>query len=274
MGSGIAEAFAQAGAEFEVRLCDVSEGLAQAGKDKIARRLEKRAAKGQVARDEAEAILGRVQIGTLERASDSDLVLEAVVESADVKRSIFAELDAACPSGTLFASNTSSLSITQLSEGLGRPLVGMHFFNPAPVMRLVEVVAGLTTPAAAVADVTVIVETIGKVPVVVADSAGFVVNRIAIPMINEAVEVLAEGVASAQDIDQAMRLGVNHPMGPLALGDLIGLDVVLAIMRTLQRETGLDKYRPAPLLVRYVRAGRLGRKSGRGFHDYRTQGAR
>ena len=185
-----------------------------------------------------------------------------------IKRKTFEELDSLCGENCIFATNTSSLSITEIGHGLRHPVIGMHFFNPAPVMKLVEVIAGMETPDELVRRVMDIASGLGKTPVQVSESAGFVVNRILVPMINEDIAVYAEGVASAEDIDTAMKLGANHPMGPLALGDLVGLDVVLAIMEVLHHETGDDKYRPHPLLRKMVRAGLLGRKTGRGFFDY------
>ena len=267
MGGGIAEAFAVS-EDFEVRLCDVTSELAERGSRSVAERLERRAAKGSITLAQADAVTARITAGTATLAYGAELVVEAVVESMEVKRRLFLDLDRHCAAGTLFATNTSSLSVTEMAAGLIHPLVGMHFFNPAPVMKLVEVVAGADTPGSVIERVIGLARAIGKTPVVVREAAGFAVNRLLVPMINEAIGVLAAGTASAEDIDQAMRFGANHPMGPLALGDLIGLDVVLAIMETLQRETGDPRYRPEPLLRKYVRAGRLGRKSGRGFFDY------
>ncbi len=207
-------------------------------------------------------------IGTKEICGDCDLVIEAAVENMEIKKETFKELQAICKADCMFATNTSSLSITELGKGLDRPLIGMHFFNPAPVMKLVEVIAGLNTPEDMVQKIKDIAAEIGKTPVQVAEAAGFVVNRILIPMINEAVGILADGVASAEDIDAAMKLGANHPMGPLALGDLVGLDVCLAIMEVLYSEFGDSKYRPHPLLRKMVRGGRLGMKTGQGFFNY------
>jgi 3-hydroxybutyryl-CoA dehydrogenase len=267
MGSGIAEAFA-GGLAYEVVLGDVTLDLAQRGLDRIAAGQDKLVAKGKRTRLQADHLLGNIAVGGLEDVVEADLVVEAVLERMDVKQELFAKLDEQCAEKTILATNTSSLSVTELAKGLRHPLVGMHFFNPAPVMKLVEVVSGADTPKEALDAVCGIAADLGKTPVVVADSAGFVVNRILIPMINEAVEVLASGTASAEDVDTAMKLGANHPIGPLALGDLIGLDVCLAIMEVLQSETGDPKYRPHPMLRRYVRAGWLGRKSGRGFFAY------
>ena len=267
MGSGIAQAFAQCEG-FEVRLCDITAELALRGKGRIENQLMKRVQKGKMDAAAAEAVLNRITTGTKDICSDCDLIVEAAFESMDVKKQTFEELQAIAKPTCIFASNTSSLSITEIGAKLDRPLVGMHFFNPAPVMKLVEVIAGINTPRELVDQVKAIAVSLGKTPVEVNEAAGFVVNRILIPMINEAVGVYAEGVASAEDIDTAMKLGANHPIGPLALGDMIGLDVVLAIMEVLQAETGDPKYRPHPLLRKMVRGGLLGVKSGQGFFPY------
>ena len=267
MGSGIAYAFAQAGHEVVLRTRK-QETLASAMKY-MHGTLAKAVAKGKMTQEEMDAIYGRVTPATdLNAIADVDFILETIAENMSVKKDIFAELDKLCKPGVVFGTNTSSLSITEISNGVEHPVVGMHFFNPPPVMKLIEVIAGENTPQEAVDQVLELTKSMGKEPVAVKEAPGFVVNRILIPMINEAIGIYAEGVATVDGIDTAMKLGANHPIGPLALGDMIGLDVCLAIMNVMYSETGDPKYRPHGLLKKMVRAGKLGKKSGVGFYDY------
>ncbi len=269
MGNGIAQVLAQAG--YSVAMIDVLPQQLAKGMAAIERSLARLVDKGKLAPPEREATLARIRTGTdLRLAANTDLAVEAVVESAEVKKEVLHGLDGFVAPQGIIASNTSSISITELAAATRRPsqVIGMHFMNPVPLMQLVEVIRGLTTSEETVAATVAIVRRLGKTPVVVNDAPGFVANRILMPMINEAAYTLMEGVADAEAIDTVMKLGMNHPMGPLALADLIGLDICLAIMEVLQRNLGDDKYRPCPLLRRMVAAGYLGRKSGRGFYNY------
>lgn len=269
MGSGIVQAFAQAGMPVMMKSrSDASNAKAVA---KISKSLSKLVEKGKVTKEYMDATLANITTTTdYATCADADLIIEAAVETMDLKKELFKELDAISKPEAILASNTSSLSITEIASATSRPdkVIGMHFFNPAPVMKLVELIKGQKTSDEVCNTISELAKSIGKTHVMVNEAPGFVVNRILIPMVNEGIGILADGVATKEEIDDAMKLGANHPMGPLALGDLIGLDVCLAIMEVLHKEFGDDKYRPHPLLRKMVRANLLGRKTGEGFYKY------
>lgn len=269
MGAGIVQTFAQSG--YEVIMRDIEERFVQRGVETITKNLEKSVQKGKLSEEEKNQILGRIKPTTdMNLVKEVDLVVEAAIENMEIKKKIFAELDVICKPEAILATNTSSLSITDVGSATKRPdkVIGMHFFNPVPVMKLVEVIKGIATSEETNNTIIEIAKKLKKDAVQVEEAPGFVVNRILIPMINEAIGILADNVATVEDIDLAMKLGANHPIGPLALADLIGNDVCLAIMEVLYSEFGDSKYRPHPLLRKMVRAGYLGRKSGIGFHNY------
>ncbi|MBQ2643222.1 MAG: 3-hydroxybutyryl-CoA dehydrogenase [Eubacterium sp.] len=267
MGSGIAQAFAMTDG-YEVYLCDIKQEFADGGKAKIEKNINFLVGKEKITAEKGEEILGKITTGLKDICTDANLIIEVAPENMQIKKDTFKELQDIVPADCIFATNTSSLSITEIGEELDRPMVGMHFFNPADRMKLIEVIAGENTPADLVETIKKISEEIGKTPVEVKEAPGFVVNRVLIPMINEAIGVYAAGTASVEGIDTAMQLGASHPMGPLALGDLIGLDVCLAIMEVIHEGTGDDKYKPHDMLKQMVEEGKLGRKSGQGFYDY------
>lgn len=268
LGPSIAQVFSQCEKIEKVYLCKGREASRSDGKDKIIRAYDKLVKKGKVSIEQADYFLAKIETGNLSLAAEADILVEAVSEDIEVKKTVFKQLDEMCDQKVIFTTNTSSLPIQVIGEDLSRPLIGMHFFNPAPVMKLVEIIVTDKTPRDTIDFVIGIAKDIGKTPVEVNEAPGFVVNRVLIPMINEAVSIYAEGVASVEDIDTAMKLGANHPMGPLALADLIGLDVVLAILNIMLKDTGNNRYLPQPMLKKMVREKKLGRKSGEGFYKY------
>jgi len=269
MGGGIAQVIAASG--LQVKLADMDLATSERGKVAIAERLEKQVQRGRLSAEDCEALLERiVPVAAIADFADVDMAIEAASENFELKQKLFQQLDAICKPEAILASNTSSISITLMAAATSRPgqFIGMHFFNPVPAMKLVEVIRGLATSDATYAATKSLAELAGKEVVSCEDKAGFVVNRLLLPFLNEACFTLEEGVSTIEDIDKAVNLGLNHPMGPFALADFIGLDTCLAIMEVLHKELGEDKYRPAPLLRKYVAAGWLGKKSGRGFYEY------
>lgn len=270
MGAGIAQTAAAAG--FDVSMRDMEDRFVENGMASIQTNLDRAVAKGKMDKEQAQNIMNSIKGTTdlTEAAKDADMVIEAIIEVMEIKKQVYSELDSLCKKETIFATNTSGLSITEIASATSRPgqVIGMHFFNPVPVMKLVELIRGFSTTDETLGIAMAYVEKIGKTSIEVKEAPGFAVNRILCPMLNEAIFVLAEGIATAKDIDDGMTLGANHPIGPLALADMIGLDTILLVLEGFHKELGEDKYRPAPLLRKMVRAGHIGRKSGKGFYDY------